>query len=102
MKTENTTAENVAIILLAIVGTAYRGLALMVTWSWLVADRVGGTRRLSYGEAVLIPIMLGLLASRSDLKEKTDGPSSVLMCASQNLIIPTLVIIFAAVAKAVL
>lgn len=101
MKTENTTGENVAIIMLSIVGMFYRGFALMVAWSWLIADRVAA-RRMTYGEAIAAAILLGFLAARHDLKRGREEPSSVAICLGVNLIAPTLVIVIAAIAKAVL
>jgi len=100
-KSENTMAEIFGILALQLVGMFYRGLALMVAWAWLIAERLS-VRRMTYGEAVVAVILVSFAAERHNLKKDPDGPQSLAVSVGLNLLAPTLMIAVAYVAKAVL
>lgn len=100
-KEQNTTGENVTIVILGFIGVLYRSFALMVSWAWLVAERVG-VRRMTYVEALFATIVIGWLTVSSNLKAPRDEPSSIHVAIGFYLVVPTLTLIASAIAKAVL
>lgn len=100
-KQENTLSESVAMMGLTVVGIVYRGLVAMISWSWLVADRLG-TRRLTFAEATIMVWIASVLVYRSNLKKDPEGPMLIAVSVGINIVGPTIALILAALAKAIL
>lgn len=100
-KQENTLSESIGLLCLTAVGVVYRGFAMMLCWTWLIAERIG-VRRLTFWEAAILVWLAGMLTYRTNLKTDPEGPMRLSISVALNIVLPTLTIALAAIAKAAL